>query len=52
MSPCDHWYDISLAFRVFDTNGDGSIDMNEFIMAYGVQSSKDVEAQLDLVFSM
>jgi hypothetical protein len=50
-----HYYCLccnSTVFRVFDKNGDGSIDFSEFVLAYASQVNKDVDSQLDLVFSM
>jgi hypothetical protein len=42
----------STVFRVFDKNGDGSIDFSEFVLAYASQVNKDLDSQLDLIFSM
>jgi Ca2+-binding EF-hand superfamily protein len=41
-----------MVFRVFDKNGDGSIDFSEFVLAYASQVNKDLDSQLDLIFSM
>ncbi len=52
MFHCNHLCFISVVFRVFDTNQDGTIDFGEFVMAVASQTNKDLDSQLDLSFAM
>ncbi|CAF4039515.1 unnamed protein product, partial [Rotaria sp. Silwood1] len=40
------------AFNVFDTNNDGTIDFQEFLLAVASRSLDNIDAHLDFIFDM
>jgi len=41
-----------LAFQTFDTNDDGSVDFNEFLLAISVTSQGSLDDRLQAAFDM